>query len=149
LYLAFVSQDSIFGKLTRISSVLEPLNVASINFKLNGRDLLVEPIKMTVALNDDGKVNGLKSNVRMGYLSIVEILNQVSDQTSTVRLSLNDYMQGSMLYAIELGKCGELGASNSGHLDVEVTFNDKKSNMEACILLFTESTQVESLGQKV
>ena len=145
MYVAFVSQDSIFGKLSRISTFFEPLNVASINFKLNGRDLLVEPIKMKIELDEDGKVNTLTSNFRMGYLSLVEILNQVSDQTSSLRLGLNDYKQGCILYAIELGKCGELGASTNGNVDVEVLFNDNKSNMEACILLFTESTQVESL----
>ncbi len=141
MYLAFSSQEAVFGKLSKVSTFFEPLNVKSVSFKLNGRELLVEPIAMSLKKKDDGEISSLESNVKMGYLSLLEVLNQVSDQLSPHRMSYEDYISGKVIYAVEFGKCGEFGKTSAGNLDVEVLFNEQKSDKEACALLFTESTK--------
>jgi hypothetical protein len=80
-----------------------------------------------------------QSDVRQGYLTLINVLNQISDQTSTVKQSLYRYMRGYFMYAVELGKCGEK-VGEVGSLDIEATFNAAMTDLPACMLVFTEKT---------
>lgn len=119
IYVAFVAQNSFYGDITQLSTYFENLNLASIAFKLNGRDLLVTPIRTTFVKDDDGNVQTAHSDALEGYLSIAEIMNQVSDQTTPLRLGYLSYLKGATIYALELGKCGEKFGS-AGSMDIEV-----------------------------
>ena len=108
--------------------------------KLNGRDLLVDPIRThferdaTTGILDRAKTDSLE-----GFLTVAEVLNLVSDQTQPIRLNHEAYLQGMTIYAIELGKCGEKSGSN-GYLDLELTFGTDGATLDACVMLFTEKT---------
>jgi len=146
IYIGFVAQAGIYGVITTNSTYFDCLNLRAINFKLNGRDLLVEPIRTTYVkdpathdLQDD------ESDAREGYLSMIEIMNQVSDETGTVRMSYTDYLRGANVFGVELGKCGEK-SGGVGTLDIEATFNDATTDIPACILLFTEKTATAQIA---
>ena len=140
LYVAFVSPSSYYGNITRIGTYFEAANLKSLNFKLNGRDLLIEPFNVHFKKGPNKKLKLIESDGRHGYLSVLEVLNQVSDQSGTVALSYDSYMRGKTFYCIELGKCGEKIGS-SGGLDVELEFGTNGADMELCMLLFSEKTQ--------
>ena len=141
IYVGFVAQSSFYGTIGQLSTYFEPLNMSSLNIKLNGRDLLVEPIH-TLFVRDgtSGKIDRAKSNAMEGFLTIAEVLNQVSDQTQPIRINHEAYLQGMTIYAIELGKCGEKSGS-SGALDLEVTFGKTGAELSACCMIFTEKTE--------
>ena len=119
MYIGFVAQSSLYGDIQQLSTFFETMNLASLNVKLNGRDLLVEPIKARFEKNANDEIDVSESDGMMGFLSLAEVLNQVGDQTTPLRLNYSSYMKGVTLYAIELSKCGEKGGG-SGSLDLEV-----------------------------
>jgi hypothetical protein len=147
IYVAFVFQTALYGNLNQISTYFEDMRMQSLNVKLNGRDLLVEPIRTTFAHGTDYALDLAKSDARDSYLTILEVLNQVSDQTSSLRIDYSSYQKGSFLSAIELGKCGEKSGSR-GSLDIEVEFNEKKTKEAACLLVFTEKTETASFSPR-
>ena len=127
LYVAFAAQESVQGTLTRGSTYFENLNLSSLNFKLNGRDLLVEPLLTSVTKTAGGSTNVAASDLSRGYLSLLEVLNQIADQTTPLRLSYSSYVQGNTFFAVELGKCGSKVGS-TGSLDLEV-LTDETCNL--------------------
>jgi hypothetical protein len=139
IYVGFVHQANIYGLITNISTFFDCLNLRTMEFKLNGRDLLVEPVAVTYAKANTGEINIPESDGRQGYLSLLEILNQISDGTTMTRIGYHSYMRGYTLYGVELGKCGEK-TGGIGTLDIEATFNDQLTDMPACMLVFTEKT---------
>lgn len=140
VYIGFIAQSSFYGNIGQLSTYFETLNLASLNMKLNGRDLLVDPIRThferdaTTGILDRAKTDSLE-----GFLTVAEVLNLVSDQTQPIRLNHEAYLQGMTIYAIELGKCGEKSGSN-GYLDLELTFGTDGATLDACVMLFTEKT---------
>ena len=140
IYIGIVAQASFDGSYQRLCTFFEPANLRSINFKLGGRDILTEPIKLTYALETDNTIKSAESDGRLGYLSLLEVLNGVSDQTAPVRLSYTDYMKGRHLYAVELGKVGQK-ADIKGALNLELVFNEEMCPFDACVMLFTERTE--------
>ena len=146
IYVAFIAQAGLYGKITNISTFFEPLAMKSLNFKLNGRDLLVEPIKTTFKKNDDDEIENKGTDARDGYLTIMEVLNMISDQTQIVRLSYLKYLLGNTFYAVELGKCGEKRGTR-GVLDAEVEFD--KADMDACMLIFSEKTETAQIPARL
>ena len=115
IYIGLVSQKGFFGHMNKIGPYFEGENLKSLNVKLNGRDLLVEPI--TAKFEYEAGTKSLKlsdSDGKAGFLSLVGAMDQVSDQTGSLRLSYTEYMSGSTLYAIELGKCGNKSDSCTG-----------------------------------
>ena len=139
IYVAFVSHASLYGSQTRHSTYFENLNLATLNLKLNGRDLLVDPIRTKFVASANGEVDTSKSKWNEGLLSVVEVLNQVSDQTSPLRLSSDMYIKGMSIYAIELSMCGE-ESGNPGNLDLELTFGEGGTPNDAAVLVFSEKT---------
>lgn len=119
LYVGFVAQASLYGSLTRLSTYFENLNVSSVLFKLNGRDMMVEPIRVSCVKDANGNTNSQRSDLTNGFLSVSKVTGQVEDQTSLPRLQYNDYVNGCTLFAVELGKCGQK-SSDFGSLDMEV-----------------------------
>ncbi len=119
LYLVFVAQKSLYGNLTQLSTYFENLNISSFNVKLNGRDLMVEPCTTKFVKDDKGGTSTTLSDGRSGFLSVMDVLDLVTDQTVPVRLSYSTYMLGVTLFALELGKCGEKSGS-AGSIDLEV-----------------------------
>lgn len=113
-----MTQDALYGSINRLSTYFENLNVSSVNLKLNGRDVLTEPIKVKIA-KDAGGTDVLNTEVMGGFLTIAEVLNHIGDPSSPLRLDYNSYMLGSTIFAIELNKCGKSGGS-TGALDLEV-----------------------------
>ena len=144
IYIGFVAQSSFYGNINRLSTYFETLNLSSLNIKLNGRDLMVEPIKVRFRKNNDNEIDVAQSDGMMGFLSIAEVMNQVGDQTTPLRLNYARYMTGVTLYAIELDKCGETGGG-SGSLDLELSFGEGGADMNGCVMLFTEVTNTVSL----
>jgi hypothetical protein len=144
IYLGFVGQDSFYGKMNQSSTYFERLNVTSVNFKLLGRDLLVEPIRVKWATNDAGEIDAANSDGMNGYLSIVEVLDLPRDDSGAIKLDYVAYRDGITFYAVELGKVGEQSGT-SGNLDLEVTFGEGGAEMEACAILFTERTQTAQI----
>lgn len=140
VYFSFVAQDSLYGNINKSSTHFEPLNMTSLNVKLNGRDLMVQPLMTSFTLDSDQNVSLEESDGLQGYFTILEVLNLVSDQTSTVRLQYETYMKGMTIYALELGKCGEKSGEN-GCIDLEVTFGKGGSYLDACCVIFTERTE--------
>ncbi len=138
IYMGFVSQTALYGLLSQASTYFENLNLASISVKLNGRDILVEPIKTTFTKEAGSTVSG-KSDGREGFLTLIEAMNQVTDQTSPMRLDYHNYMHGTTLFAVELGKCGEKSGT-TGALDLEFTFGTGGADVDGCVLLFAEKT---------
>jgi hypothetical protein len=148
IYVAFIFQSVLYGNLNHVSTYFEDMRMQSFNVKLNGRDLLVEPIRTnfihksaTAAEPNLGyKLDTTKSDARHAYLSLLKVLNQVSDQSSPLRLKYSEYLNGNFFYAVELGKSGEKTGS-SGSLDLEVEFNDTKTKAASCVLVFSEKTE--------
>ena len=122
IYVSFVSQRSLYGHFGQNSSYFETLNMSSLNAKLNGWDLLVEPIRTRYRKYPDGSIQSAQNetDAREGYLSILEILGLVSDQTSPLRLSYHTYINGASIYGVELGKVGQKSGTAAGPLDLEV-----------------------------
>lgn len=139
LYIGFTAQSSLYGSLTQASTYFENMSLATLNVKLNGSDILVEPIR-TKFSKTDGATVAATSDAREGFLTLIETMNQVTDQTAPMRLDYHNYLHGSTLFAIELGKCGEKSGS-MGSLDLEFTFSGEGADMEGVILLFTEKTE--------
>ena len=142
VYVAFVAQESVYGRLTRTSSFFECLNMRSLNFKLNGRDLLVEPIRTSFSRDPaNGNIQPGQSDARDGYLSLIEVWNQIADKTMPARFSYANYFRGFLVYALEMSKCGEKTGGVGGSLDVEVEFDQNLTDIPACMLVFTEKTE--------
>lgn len=139
-YIGFVAQKSLYGDLGQLSSYFETLNMESLNLKLNGRDLLIEPIQ--TSFPRDATTGKLKSetDATEGFLSIAEVMGIINDQTQSLRLNYSNYLQGMTIYAVELGKCGEKSGS-SGYVDLELTFGEGGAELDACCLIFTEKTE--------
>ena len=147
LYFALVPQKAVYGTISRASTYFDSLALTSFNLKLNGRGILVEPIRMDFKYNDSGAIDEDKSDIKDGYMSIINVLNCVSNQVETLRLSPTRYRMGGTIYAVELGRCGEKGGA-AGVLDVEVRFGEGGCREEACAFIFTEKTthiQVKTL----
>jgi hypothetical protein len=141
IYVGFIAQKSFYGHIGQLSTYFETLNMASLNLKLNGRDLLVDPLKTHFERSTTtGKLDKSKTDALDGFLSIAEVLNLVSDQTQPIRLNHEDYLEGMTIYAIELGKCGEKSGTN-GYLDLELTFGTGGADLDACVIIFTEKTE--------
>jgi hypothetical protein len=141
IYIGFVAQAAFYGHFTQISTYFENLKMTKLNVKLNGRDVLVEPI-MTTFPKVAGATNVAECNGMEGFLSILEATNQINDPTAPIRLHYANYLLGNTLFAIELGKCGEKHGS-AGALDLEFAF--EAADMDACILLFTERTETAQI----
>lgn len=139
LYFAIVPQKAVYGTISRASTYFDSLALSSFNLKLNGRDLLVEPMRMRFHYTETGSVDEDKSDAKDGYMSILNVLNAVSNQVDTVRLAPSKYLMGGTIYAVELGRCGEKGGA-SGTLDVELVFAQGGCKEEACAFVFTEKT---------
>ena len=140
LYVGFVSQDALYGSLSRISTYFEHLNVSSVNVKLNGRDILVDPINVKFGEADDGQTESGLSDAKEGYVSLLSVMDQITNQSTAMRFSYYDYIGGMSVFAIELGKCGEK-SGDTGLLDLELTFGDGGSSLDGCVMLFTEKTE--------
>jgi hypothetical protein len=121
IYVAFVNQVSLYGTITRYSTFFETLNLSSFNVKLNGKDIMTEPITASY-VNTKGETDLDKSNAKKPYLALLEIFDNVKDQLGTSRFNSIQYMQGKSVLALELGKCGEKSGSK-GTLDLEVEFS--------------------------
>lgn len=127
IYIGLVSQLALYGHIHRLSTYFDPLNLTSLNLKLNGRDLLVEPIRASIVTNQGGTI-GDQSDMIDGYLSVLEVLNLISDQSQPLLLSHTTYTFGHTIYAVELGKSGEK-ANGNGALDIEVkSFSPQSAN---------------------
>ena len=147
LYFALVPQKAVYGTINRASTYFDTLAVTSFNLKLNGRSILVEPMRMNFRYLSDGKIDEDKSDIKDGYMSIINVLNCVSNQVETVRITPTRYIMGATIYAVELGRCGEKGGA-AGVLDVEVRFGEGGCKEDACAFVFTEKTahiQVKTL----
>ena len=72
----------------------------------------------TVAKNN-GATREVHSDLTRGYFSLLEVFNQLADQTTPLRLTYRTYMLGNTFFACELGKCG-FKAGSAGALDLEV-----------------------------
>ena len=139
LYFALVPQKAVYGTIARASTYFDSLALSSFNLKLNGRSILVEPMRMEFKYTESGEIDQDKSDAKDGYMSIINVLNAISNQIDTVRLSPTRYAMGGTIYAVELGRCGEKGGA-SGVLDVELTFSPGGCREEACAFVFTEKT---------
>lgn len=161
LYIGFVAQSSLYGVPTQLSTYFENLNVSSINLKLNGRDIMVEPIKCSFVKDSVGSLDREKCQGQEGFLSLIDVMDMVRDQGGALRLSYTTWLQGNTIFAIELSKCGQK-SGETGSLDLEVRFlfnaflkfrfqlafgSDGKSgsDMEGAVILFTEKTESISL----
>ena len=140
LYVGFVDQNSLYGDICHMSTYFECLNLASLNIKLNGRDLLVDPIKVKYGRGATGQVEPNLSDAQEGYLSLVSVMDQISNQMAPSRVSYVDYTGGATIYAFELGKCGEK-SGETGLLDLELTFGEGGSEKNGCVMVFTEKTE--------
>ena len=139
IYFALVPQKAVYGTISRASSYFDTLALSSFNVKLDGRDILVDPMKMDFRYTDTGTIDIENSDVKDGYMSIVNVLNYVANQVEPVRITNSRFCMGGTIYAVELGRCGEKGGS-VGVLDVELTFGEGGCKEEACAFVFTEKT---------
>ena len=142
LYIGFVSQSSLYGSPTQLCTYFEHFNVSSINLKLNGRDIMVEPIKTTFVKNADGFVSRNQSYGQEGYLSLLDVMDMIKDQIGAVRMSYDEWLHGNTIFAVELSKSGQQ-IGQGGSLDLHLTFGtDGKtgSDREGNVILFTEKT---------
>ena len=155
LYITFVSQKSLYGSVLKNSTYFEHNFVSRITVRLNGRDILVEPITSSFEVGDDGDLNLNKSQAMGGFYSLTEILDQVRDPTMPLRLGYNDYLMGNVVYALELGKCGEK-STTTGAIDIEAHFLRTENRQNAgtseamLMMLMTEKTEeVEASPQSI
>lgn len=118
-YVALVPQASVYGNYKRISTYFDPANLASLNFKLNGRDILVDPIKMTCVSDKDG-VTDYKSDFSQGFLSLCKVLDVLENQRQSLIVGNAFFMFGFTVYAVELGKAG-YKPTETGVVDLEVS----------------------------
>ena len=118
LYVGFVAQSSVHGNLTQACTYFENLNIVSLNFKLNGRDLLVEPILCHIRKNAQNETQD-RTDLTRPFLGLLEIFGHVTDMMLPPRLRYTTYQKGATLFGIELGKCGEKPGT-TGSLDLEV-----------------------------
>jgi hypothetical protein len=138
MYIGLVSQAAVFGTLERVSTYFEHFQLTSFNAKLNGRDLLVEPIKTSFTVDaTSGATNAAESEAKAAFYSLAEVIGHVTDPTTSLRMSWTDYMRGNLILALELSKSGENPVS-AGCLDLELTFDSVSE--DCCIFLFTEKT---------
>ena len=148
LYVGFVAQKSLYGDLSQQSTYFEHLNLSSLNVKLNGRDVLVEPIEVKFEKDGTGQTSSYKSSATNGYFALVDVLGGLRNSLAPVRVSYYTYVGGATIFAIELGKSGEKSGS-SGLVDLELTFGDQGSDMDGCVMLFTEKTEIAHVQPRV
>ena len=144
IYLGFVTQQSLHGHLNHVGTYFEPLNLSSLNVKVDGRDVLVEPIRVHYERNNDQSVPASNRD-KEGFLSIMETLGLVGDQMQSLRLKYNEWQEGMTIYAIELGKSGEMANTTGKSLDLELSFGEGGTYAAACLMLFTEKTETVPL----
>ncbi len=145
IYIGFVSQKGFYGHLTQISTYFENLKLTRLNAKLNGRDVLVEPIRTAFPKNDAGETNAHACDGMAGFLSILEATNQINDPIAPIRVHYPNYLLGNTFFAIELGKWGG-NREGSGALDLEFSFD--VADMDACIFLFSETTETAQVNPR-
>lgn len=143
LYIAFLAQSSLYGQLTQYCTYFEDLNIRELSVKVNGRDIQTEPIEAEFEKDDAGNVRFDAGQHLMGYLSIIEILDQTTNLCSPVRLSHLNWKNGCTIFALELGKCG-VKNSAGGALDIEARFGvTEKPGMMVVFCERTESAALE------
>jgi hypothetical protein len=137
LYVGLVLQAGYHGVLDEIGTYFQNFKLKTFQAKLNGRDLLVEPIRCSFKYEADGDIDGDKSDAKSAFLSVAECTGHLTDPTLPLRIAWKDYVLGNNIFAVELGKCGEKSGS-SGAIDLEFEFDN--NNKDMCIVLFTEKT---------
>ena len=121
MYIGFVTQTSYYGSFSKFSTFFEHMNLSEYNVKLNGRDILTEPLKTKYLSKTTKDIDLKNSNAIMPYLTLMDIFGHVKNNLSPCRLSYEQYMQGKSVIVTELGKCGEKSGVH-GVLDLEVSF---------------------------
>ena len=139
VYFALVPQKAVYGSISRAGTYFDTMGLSSFNLQLNGRDVLVEPMLMSFKYDADGKIVDPGSEYNDGFLSVLSVLDQISNQIDHIRLDGGTYLRGSTIYAVDLGRCGEK-AGASGVLDIEIMFGEGGCREEACAFVFTEKT---------
>ena len=149
IYLGFVTQQSLHGHLNHVGTYFEPLNLNSLNLKVDGKDVLVEPVRVEFGRStDNSQTNINDSKDKEGFLTIMETLGLVSNQNQALRLKYLEWQKGMTVYAIELGKCGEMESTTGKSLDIDLTFSGTGTYASSCAMLFTEKTQTLALNPK-
>jgi hypothetical protein len=136
LYVGLVSQLGFYGSINHLSCYFENFSLTSFQAKLSGRDLLVEPIRTEFKKEDDGDIHA-KSNGVAAFRALLDVIGHTTNPNMGTRVSYKDFIFGTTILALELGKCGEKSGT-SGAIDLEFQFGD--ANQDICIILFTEST---------
>jgi len=136
MYFVFVNQETYYGNLNRMTPWFENANCTSLQLKLDGKPLLVEPIK-TRFLNAESGVNTDESDGKQGFLSLCNIFSQISDPMAPLRLSYREFMQGASIWSVELSKCGQR-EGYSGNIDLELTFGTNGCTDKMVLLMITE-----------
>jgi hypothetical protein len=153
LYVAFTKQQAVYGSHTTASTYFEPANLTSFNVKLNGRDVMVEPLHSLYIVNSEtveGELERKVDDVHMSdakapYLALLETCGVALDSFEPTRLSIVEYIRGNSVLCLELSKCGaKIGST--GTLDLEFAFGEGGNPFDACAFLFTERTQLVELS---
>lgn len=144
IYVTFINTKSLAGSITHMGTYFEHANLERLQFRLNGRDVLARPIRCKFVTKSDGSLDLGLSDCREGYMSILNVLEQVEDPTLPLRLSYKEFMQGRIAFALEFGRCGYKSGAR-GSLDVLCEFNSKGTPFEVGLVLWTESTMTVRL----
>jgi len=151
MYFALVQQSTYYGNLHRCSTWFENANLSSLQLKLDGKPLLLEPIKLSfsngpndITKESTGPISQDNCDGKMGYLSLCEIFNQISDPLAPFRLGYKEFLRGGTILAVELSSCGQR-AGSSGSFDLELTFDNGGCSSKMVLLYIAEKSNTVCL----
>jgi hypothetical protein len=123
-----------------MSTFFEPMGLTQLNAYYNSMPILVEPIKVNIALDSNGKIDLDNSDCSNGFQSMAEILGNFRNPLyEPLRANYETYALGNLSYGISLTQSGIKPHTSGGQLDIEYVFDSVSGTpLESCAIIFLE-----------
>ena len=142
LYLVFIDQSAWNGDLSKLPNYFETAGIVSVNFRLNGRDIMPEPYRCNFQYLGDGEsVDVMASEASEPYLGLVRLLNSLENPNTTASLSFRSFVSGAMHYSLLLNSCGGR-RMEAGSIDLELQFDPGHKRPPLTAILMGEYDRV-------
>jgi len=151
MYFVMMQQSTYYGNLHRCSTYFENGNLTSLQLKLDGKPLLIEPLRMNFSNGPNeytgeytGAISADGCDAKMPFLALCEIFNQISDPLAPFRIGYKEFMSSACIMAVELSSCGQR-AGSSGSFDLELTFGTGGCPCKMILLYVAEKSNTVCL----
>ena len=137
VFMGIVSQRAYFGEIHTYPMFFESVDVSSVRFLVDGREILSEPYKPTFKYIEEGpykRVDDVLSDVTGPYRGLMKTLGVYSDSTSNPSLTADEWMRGLCIYGVTLPSYGGM-ETPKGSFNVAIEFNGHLQMPHMCVVM--------------